>query len=314
MRQIHSREKQQFRELFLQENIDRFEDRYVILDVFLQTEGHVTIPELMAALEAAGHHFPEDFLRDTMQLMCRYGFARENRFDNGQARYEHRHLGLHHDHMICTKCGRIVEFNEDALEALQETIAAAHGFHLLQHRMELYGICETCRSEQVPRLPLIVARPGEQVVIKEITGGPGTRMRLMAMGLRIGDALDIITNMGDGQIVVAVAGKRYALGRGLSRKIVVAPRADGDGDNGTCGILPCVPMSLLEEGQRATIARVGGPGALRRRLLEMGLLKGVPVFVEKYAPLRDPLELVVKGTHISLRVQEAEQILVENIQ
>ncbi|MFH1982699.1 MAG: FeoA domain-containing protein [Pseudomonadota bacterium] len=314
MRQIHSKEKQQFRELFLQENIDRFEDRYAILDVFLQIEGHVTISDVMAALETAGRNFPEVFVSDTMQLMCRYGFAYENRFGNGDARYEHRHLGQHHDHMICTKCGRIVEFTEDDLESLQENIAAAYGFHLLQHRMELYGICDICRKEQVQRLPLIVTRPGERVTIMEITGGTGTRMRLMAMGLRVGDVLDIITNMGEGQVVVAVAGKRYALGRGLSRKIVVAPQVDGGHDESrVCETLPCVPMSLLEEGQRATIARVGGHSALRRRLLEMGFLKGVEVVVEKYAPLRDPLELVIKGAHISLRVDEAENISVENI-
>lgn len=314
MKQIHSKEKQQFRELFLQEKIDRFEDRYAILDVFLQIEGHVTIPDMIAALEAVSRDFPEAFVRDTMQLMCRYGFAHENRFGNGEPRYEHRHLGQHHDHMICTKCGRIVEFTEDTLESLQEKIATDYGFHLLQHRMELYGICDTCRKERVPRLPLIVARPGERVTLMEITGGTGTRMRLMAMGLRVGDVLDIITNMGEGQVVVAVAGKRYALGRGLSRKIVVAPHMESARDkNRVCGMLPCVPMSLLEEGQRATITRVGGHGPLRRRLLEMGFLKGVEVVVEKYAPLRDPLELVVKGAHISLRVDEAEHISVENI-
>jgi Fur family ferric uptake transcriptional regulator len=314
MRQIHSNEKRQFRELFLQENIDRFEDRYAILEVFLQREGHMTVADIIAELEAAGHHFPESFVQDTMKLMCRFGFAHENRFGNGEARYEHHHLGQHHDHMICTKCGRIVEFAEDTLELLQEKIATTYGFHLLQHRLELYGICDACQKARVPSLPLIVTRPGERVTLKEINGGPGTRMRLMAMGLRTGDVMEIITNMGEGQVVVAVAGKRYALGRGLSRKMIVAPLLeDGQEGNPTCGTLPCVPLSLLEEGQHASIARVGGRGPLRRRLLELGLLRGADVFVEKYAPLKDPLEIVVKGTHISLRVEEAENISVENI-
>jgi Fe2+ transport system protein FeoA len=58
---------------------------------------------------------------------------------------------------------------------------------------------------------------------------------------------------------------------------------------------------------------VGGNGLLRRRILEMGIVKGSAVHVEKYAPLRDPLELVVKGFHVSLRVEEAAQIVVENV-
>jgi len=55
---------------------------------------------------------------------------------------------------------------------------------------------------------------------------------------------------------------------------------------------------------------VGGDGPVRRRLLEMGILKGTDVYVEKYAPLKDPLELIVKGYHVSLRVEEAAQITV----
>ena len=67
----------------------------------------------------------------------------------------------------------------------------------------------------------------------------------------------------------------------------------------------------MREGQEAVIARVGGKGALRRRLLEMGLRSGVRIRIEKYAPLRDPLELVIDAMHVSLRVEEAAQIEVD---
>ena len=70
-------------------------------------------------------------------------------------------------------------------------------------------------------------------------------------------------------------------------------------------------LSEVKEGQTATINRIGGTGVLRRRLHEMGILKGTEVVVEKYAPLKDPLELIVKGYHVSLRVEEAAQITVE---
>lgn len=72
-------------------------------------------------------------------------------------------------------------------------------------------------------------------------------------------------------------------------------------------------LSELREGQRAIVLKVGGNGKLRRRIQEMGILKGTEVYVEKYAPLKDPLELIVKGYHISLRVEEASQITVEII-
>jgi Fe2+ transport system protein FeoA len=70
-------------------------------------------------------------------------------------------------------------------------------------------------------------------------------------------------------------------------------------------------MSLLREGQRAIVVRIGGSGTFRRRIFEMGIVKGAEIYVEKYAPLRDPIEIVVKGYHLSLRVEEAANIVVE---
>ncbi len=72
-------------------------------------------------------------------------------------------------------------------------------------------------------------------------------------------------------------------------------------------------LSSIKKGERAIIKKIGGNGALRQRILEMGLTKGTEIYVEKYAPLRDPMELIVKGYHISLRVEEAAQITVEPI-
>jgi Fe2+ transport system protein FeoA len=74
-----------------------------------------------------------------------------------------------------------------------------------------------------------------------------------------------------------------------------------------------IRLSDLKEGQTGRIVRVGGQGVLRRRLLEMGLIKGTLVYVEKYAPLKDPIELIVKGYHVSLRVEEAAQVILEEV-
>jgi len=72
-------------------------------------------------------------------------------------------------------------------------------------------------------------------------------------------------------------------------------------------------LSEMKAKQTARVVRVGGNGAIRRRILEMGILKGSEIYVEKYAPLKDPIELIVKGYHVSLRVEEAAQITVEHV-
>jgi Fur family ferric uptake transcriptional regulator len=223
MKNIHSQEKEQFKKLFKQRKIDRFEDSLKILDVFLETERHVTANELTQLLHENGYDFDPNFVRDTLKLMCRFGFAAKNRFENGEVRYEHLHLGHHHDHMICTKCKRIFEFEDEELESLQAQISKKHGFHMLQHRMEIYGICSNCIEDRVVDIPLTAAKSGEQMVIKSFSGGTGARVRLSTMGLRLGDEVEVVTNQGSGQVVVSADGKRYALGRGLAKKVLVEP-------------------------------------------------------------------------------------------
>lgn len=221
MKQIHQREKDQFKTLFEQEHIDNFDDRFAVLEIFLQTESHVSVDMLQELLSQKGYDFSSGFVRDTLKLLCRYGFAQKNKFDNGVARYEHRHLGQHHDHMICTKCRKIYEFQNDDLERLQKRISLTHGFHMLQHKMEIYGICSQCLKERNKIIPLDMAKPGECLIIQDIIGGASARMRLLTMGLRQGDEIEVITNNGQGQVVIAVEFQRYALGKGLAQKILV---------------------------------------------------------------------------------------------
>ncbi|NNF99091.1 MAG: Fur family transcriptional regulator [Desulfobacteraceae bacterium] len=223
---IHKQEKEQFIKLFRHDNVDRFEDRFKVLEAFLKTEQHLTADEMTSLLGTEGIDLEPEFIRDTLKLMCRYGFADKNRFNNGELRYEHRHLGQHHDHMICTKCGLIFEFENHRLEQLQAQIAGDHGFHLLQHKMELYGICTDCLKERALLMPLVSAKQGERLVVKAFRGGAKSRMRLLTMGLRIGDKVDIISNINQGRVVVAADFKRLVLGRGLAEKIMVQQQTD----------------------------------------------------------------------------------------
>lgn len=228
MKHVHFQEHRQFEKLFRQEGINDLKNRLRVLEAFLQTEKHVTTLELLQILEQKGISLEPDFIRDTLKLMCRFGFAQKNRFDNGMVRYEHRHLGQHHDHMICTKCKNIIEFKNEPLEKLQAQIAETYGFYMLQHRMEIYGICAHCLQERDQGMSLVAAKQGEQLVIEDFTGGAGARMRLLTMGLRVGDRIDVVTNIGAGQVVIAVDRNRYVLGRGLAQKIIVKPiNADG---------------------------------------------------------------------------------------
>ncbi len=73
-------------------------------------------------------------------------------------------------------------------------------------------------------------------------------------------------------------------------------------------------MKTLKEvavGEKAIVKRLTGEGALKRRIMDMGVTKGVEIYVRKVAPLGDPMEVTVRGYELSLRKSEAENILVE---
>lgn len=69
-----------------------------------------------------------------------------------------------------------------------------------------------------------------------------------------------------------------------------------------------IQLHLLQPGQRGTIAKVNSTGALRRRFVEMGIVKGETILLERHAPLGDPMAYFIKGYHLALRKEEAAQI------
>jgi Fur family ferric uptake transcriptional regulator len=118
-----------------------------IARVFFGAAKHLSVDELHAAVKKVNPRVGYATVYRTLKLLKECGFAEERHFDDGQARYEPATSEeQHHDHLICERCGRIVEFNSDELEKLQDRIARTLGFVVHRHRMELYGICADCRE------------------------------------------------------------------------------------------------------------------------------------------------------------------------
>lgn len=211
----------QFKVIFEQEGLDRIDERLSVLEVFLGTENHLTAAELTRNLKEKGASFSEEFVAENLKLFSQYGFAQEKQFSDQVPRYEHRHLGKHHDHLICIRCGAILEFYNPEIEALQAEMARRMGFHNLQHRMEIYGLCSNCLRTREPTMPLVMTSPGERVRIVGFQGGRGLERRLTSMGLNRGAEVEIIKSGGPGPLIVASRETRIALGFGMAKKILV---------------------------------------------------------------------------------------------
>lgn len=116
--------------------------RKVLFDVFVQTEGHLAIDDLLEQAQEQLSGLGYATVYRTLKLFTEAGIAHERRFQDGQTRYEPVDVGEHHDHLICRTCGHIFEFEDDVIEARQAAVARLHGLRLVAHRHDIYGECE----------------------------------------------------------------------------------------------------------------------------------------------------------------------------
>ncbi|MBX5482170.1 MAG: transcriptional repressor [Myxococcaceae bacterium] len=128
--------------------------RSLIIDTFFDLEGHHTVEDLWARVRKQDARVSVATVYRTMKLLADCGLAHPRNFGDGQTRYEAAVGRHHHDHLICTRCGLIVEFENDRIEALQDAVARKHGFTVVSHKMELYGLCRNCQRE-------VAANPGQ---------------------------------------------------------------------------------------------------------------------------------------------------------
>jgi Fur family ferric uptake transcriptional regulator len=125
--------------------LKRTSQRELILDVFLRTEDHLSSEDLYRLVQKEDPTVGQTTVYRTLKLLSEAGLAREVRFGDGRTHYEHNYKHQHHDHMICSECGKIIEFYSAELEAIQDAMAAKHKFEVTQHLLRIIGTCAECK-------------------------------------------------------------------------------------------------------------------------------------------------------------------------
>ena len=133
-----------FKDFLKQKQLRWTPQRKLILMVFLQNKGHISIDDLHKHIQDKDATIGIATLYRTMKLLTEAGLAEMHNF-NEKTTYEHLYQVKHHDHLICKLCGRTVEFEHPLIEKYQLEICQQHGFTLKSHRMELFGICNECQ-------------------------------------------------------------------------------------------------------------------------------------------------------------------------
>ena len=134
-----------------EEGLKTTQQREEILKVFLNSTGHKNLSQIHAQVIKVNPKIGYTTVYRTLKLLARFGLAAQRKFSDGETRYEPIVRGNHHDHLICLGCGKIIEFENEALEALQDNIAERYRFKIFHHRMELYGRCADCAKKKNSR-------------------------------------------------------------------------------------------------------------------------------------------------------------------
>lgn len=128
--------------------------RETIVEVFLEGSGeHLSLDELLERAKARQPSVGYATVYRTMKVLVACGLATEHKFAEGQVRYEPAAEGAHHDHLICVTCGKILEFEDDRVEAFQDEVAAQNQMRVVSHRHEIYAECLRAACPDRPRAP-----------------------------------------------------------------------------------------------------------------------------------------------------------------
>ncbi|MFV0557744.1 MAG: ferrous iron transport protein A [Enterococcus sp.] len=147
---------------------------------------------------------------------------------------------------------------------------------------------------------LVAAKMNRSYQVSAMTATGKTKQQLQELGVHIGSQLILLDRQGNDGLIL-VKNSRLALSQEILEQIMVKESSE----------TKLLPLSELAMGDMGYVVNILGQGAVRRRLMDMGLTKQVAIKVSKLAPLGDPIELNVRGYQLVIRKSEAELVLIE---
>ncbi len=120
--------------------------RQKILKIFCFKKGHISVDDLYVAIRVKYPNIGYATVYRTLKLFKKIGIAEEIKIGNQKVLYENKYKNRHHDHLVCIKCGKLIEISSEELEYSQEKLAKKNNFKVLDHKLILYGICKECNN------------------------------------------------------------------------------------------------------------------------------------------------------------------------
>jgi Fur family ferric uptake transcriptional regulator len=131
--------------------VTRQRDR--VAQIVFLAEDHLSVDGILRRLREQGETVGTATVYRTLERLVQSGLVRAHDFGEGFKRYEPMPDQTDHEHLICQRCGRVVEFQNERLERMLPILADEHGFQHARHRVEIYGVCRECRQSELPVAP-----------------------------------------------------------------------------------------------------------------------------------------------------------------
>lgn len=133
--------KQQFADYLRRKKYRNTQERSSVLDRIAEIDRHFSADELYLYMNGQGDKVSRATIYSTLDLLTQCNILTKHRFQGESAHFELSSRMPHHDHLICTECGRIVEFREERIDGIRNSVAEDLGFHSLHHSLQIFAVC-----------------------------------------------------------------------------------------------------------------------------------------------------------------------------
>jgi Fur family ferric uptake transcriptional regulator len=137
----------EFSECILRKGLKYSRKREIVVDYFVRAKRHFTVEQLYDEIKKVHPGISYTTIYRALKLLVECGVASMHHFGEDETRFELRDREDHHDHLICIKCGRIIEFTHHGIEKFQKEVARKCGFIPQNHILQIYGLCSTCQKK-----------------------------------------------------------------------------------------------------------------------------------------------------------------------
>jgi Fur family transcriptional regulator, ferric uptake regulator len=139
---------ERFRQYLREHHQPITKQRDLVAQIVFLAGDHLSVEGIRRELKQRSEPVGMATVYRTLDLLVESGLVRSHEFGEGFRRYEAMVGQADHEHLICEQCGRVVEFANERLERMLPVLADEHGFQHRRHKVEIYGVCRTCRQRE----------------------------------------------------------------------------------------------------------------------------------------------------------------------